>query len=114
MLVIAIFLSEKQCSFKQLTCTCIPSQINQTTNLEAISFYGWHFQTAEEQFSLVFGFFLLIILVGVVNYEAKCSRVSAIEFDGFVVLESACPIQVGVNEGLHGVKVQDQFSNLIR
>ena len=43
------------------------------------------------------------ILVGVVNNEAEGGRESTVVLYGLVVLESAGSVQVGVDEGLHGI-----------
>ena len=90
-------------SFKILTSTCIPSQINQTANLEAIGFLRCQFEATEKQIGSLFGVFSFLILIGVVNNEAERRRESTIELDSFGVLDSARPIQVSVNEGLHSV-----------
>ena len=68
-----------------------------------------HLEATEKQFSFLFGAISLLILIGVVNYEAESSWKSAIVLYWFVVLVSAGSVQVCVDEWLHGVKVQDQF-----
>ena len=103
LLIRASFHSKILGSFKVHACACIPSQINQTAYLEAISFYWCHFETAVKQLSMLIGILLPFAFIGVVNNEAKCSRESTIVFYCFRVFLSTCLIQVSVNEGLHRV-----------
>ena len=102
-------------SAQELGGASVAHQVYQLALLVARSLPIMHLDPAKQ--CDIFGWFLKLpqslVLICIVEYVAEGCSKSAVKLDFCLVFGAAGEVYVGVDEGLHGVNVEDVLSDLV-